>query len=112
MEELEHLTTRLVHGGHDGHPLGLGEPDDAADDVERRRAVEPAGRLVEERERRRRQQLDADAHPPPLPAADALAHPAADPAARHAGEPHLPDRAVGARTLLGWRHGVRQLEMC
>ena len=111
MEELEHVAAGLVHGGDDRDPLLPREPGDAAHDVERRRAVEPAGGLVEEHQRRRRQQLDADAHAPALPAADPLAHAAADAVPGHCGEPHLLDGAVGALPLLGWPHRVRQLEL-
>lgn len=111
MEELEHLAAGLVHGGHHRDPLVPREPGDAAHDVERRRAVQPAGGLVEERQRRRRQQLDADAHAPALPAADPLAHAAADAVPGNRGEPHLPDGTVGALPLLGCRHRVRQLQL-
>jgi hypothetical protein len=111
MEELEHLAAGLVHGGDDRDPLGPREPGDAAHDVERGGAVEPAGGLVQEHQRRRRQQLDADAHAPALPAADPLAHAAADPVPGHRGEPHLLDGAVGALPLVGRRHRVRQLQL-
>lgn len=111
MEELEHLRAGLVHCGDDRHPVPPGEAGDAAHDVVRRRAVEPARRLVEEQQRGRRQQLDADAHPLPLPAADALAHPAADPDAGDRAEPHLADGAVGAGPLVFRRHRVRQLQL-
>jgi len=62
-----------VHGGDDGHALAAREARDAADDVVGGGAVEAAGGLVQEEQRGAGEDLHADAHPPPLPAADAPA---------------------------------------
>ena len=55
-----------------------GEPLKRLEDLERRRAVEAARRLVEEEDRGERDELTADREPPPLAAADAAPQCAAD----------------------------------
>ncbi|CAL9753156.1 unnamed protein product, partial [Musa acuminata subsp. burmannicoides] len=111
VEELEHLAAGLVNGRHDGHPFPSSQPGDAVHHVVGRGAVETAGGLVEEQQLRPRQQLDADAHPPLLPATDALGSPPSDSGVHGSFQPHLPYRGLGPLSLLRPRHGIRQLQL-
>jgi hypothetical protein len=110
-EEPVDLGAGLVHGGDDGHALAPRQARDAADHVVGGGAVEPAGGLVQEQQRGAGEDLHADAHPPPLPAADALVHPPADARVRRALQPHLPQRLLRALPLGGRRHRGGQLQL-
>lgn len=111
MEQLEHLAAGLVHDGHDGHALLGSEASDAAHHVKRGGAVEATGRLVQEEQPWPGENLQADAQPLPLPAADAFGCATANACVQRAREAHLLDRVVGAGKLLGHYHGVRQLDL-
>lgn len=112
MEELEHLTARLVDGRDDRHPLPAGKPGYPLHDMVRCSAVEAACWLVEEEKLGPGQNLHADAHPPLLTTTDALGNPSPYPRIPGTFQAHLPDRRLRSLSLLRRRHGVRQLELC
>lgn len=112
MEQLEHLAAGLVHDGHDAHSLFGSETGDAAHHVKGGSAVEAAGRLVQEEQPRPREDLQADAQPLPLSAADAFGRAPTDERVQRASESHLLDRVLRAGELLGYSHSVRKLDLC
>ncbi|BAT16867.1 Os12g0412050 [Oryza sativa Japonica Group] len=100
MEEVKDVATGLVHSGNDSHPFPGSDPGDVAHDVVGGGAIQPAGGLVEEKQPRPCQHLNADAHPLPLPAADALGDTAADARVHGVAKPHLPDYTLRVGALL------------
>ena len=100
MEELEDLATGLVNRRDDSPFVTLRELDNAAHDMVRCCAVQPAGGLVEEEKFRPCQDLNANAHSPLLATAEAFHTPTANSRVHRALQAHLPYRRFRSLSLL------------